>query len=216
MPPTPLPIVLSDVYEIVLNGNMAPGGSNAKRSGNVFYYRRAVIGAGVTTAGLAAAFRTAVIVPLLAACNQRYSPQSVSIRMINDATFAPQTIAQAGVGAIATDGEPCDDAAVLMMKTAYRGKNGRGFKHFGGTNEVDTTDDILTGAGLARWQAVQAGCMLTITDAGGNQFAPFLFSRVGSQWKVNPTTIRGADFNSSKLIGNIGTMRRRRSKTVYV
>lgn len=216
MPITPMPINGGEIWECVLNGEMSAGGSTAKRSGNVFYYRRSVIGAGATKAQFAAAFRTAVIVPLLAAANVRYKPISVDVRSLSNATDIRTTIIQAGAGAIATDSEPSVDAVAMVLRTPFRGKNGRGFKHFGGVSEVDTTDDILTGAGLARWQAVQAGVLSVFVDAGGNSWTPFLFSRYMSQWKVNPTVIRGADVVLVSLIGNIGTMKRRRSRTVYV
>jgi len=213
---TPMPITASEVWELTLNGSLAAGGSNAKRSGNVFYYRRSVVGPGATKAQMLAGFVATVITPLLAAANDRYTPISADIRSLTDATDVRTTLAIAGVGAIATDGMPSNDAVAMVLMTAFRGKNARGFKHFGGCNEIDTLDDILVGAGLARWQAVQAGVLAPFVDAGANTWTPFVFSRFQSQWKTNLTTIRGSDVTAVKLIGNVGTMRRRRAKTIYV
>jgi hypothetical protein len=204
----------SRVVQLVLKGSMSPGGSNATPSGQVFYYRQSIIGGPLLFSQVSAAFQTAVVVPLLAAANAAYSPNLVQIRLVNDPTLPVQAFAAPGVGAIATDSEPSDDAVVVVLKTAWRGKRGRGFKHFGGTNEVDTLRDVLVGAGLARWQAVRDACKTAFADAGGSTWVPFVFSTYQSVYMSLPTTIRGNDVTGADLDLVIGTMRRRKAAKV--
>lgn len=212
--PTLLPVIADPIMEIVVKGTVSPGGSSQTPCGNVFFYRRVTNGSSVTKAALSTIFQSTVLVPLLAAANAAYSPNTLRMRFLSDATDPATDIAAAGVGAIATDSEPSLDAVVCLLKTTLRGKNARGFKHFGGTSEVDTTRDVLTGAGLARWQAVRDALSVQLNDALGNVWAPFLFSRPGSQWRVNPTVIRGANINTAVLDLVIGSMRKRKPKLV--
>lgn len=203
--------------EIVVRGTQAAAGSSVTPSINVFHYRRLATAIPMTKLALKNAFWTAVGVPLLAAANVRYTPNVLSVRMVNDATDPYADFSQAGVGAQPGDSEPSDDAVYVYLKTAVRMPGGKGGKHFGGTSEADTTGDILTGAGLGRWQAVRDALKLVLTDATGNQWQPFILSRKpigGSQLKTNPTTIVGYDVIDALLDLNVGTMRRRRSVTV--
>jgi len=211
MAATPLPVVADPVMEIVVHGTCTAGTSSVTPSGNTFFYRRAVAGSSLSKAALKTIFESTIIAPLLAAANIAYSPNSCTIRNINDATDLPVDFILAGVGAIGTDSEPSVDAVVCVLKTAFRGRNARGFKHFGGTNEVDTTRDILTGAGLTRWEAVRDAVDDQMTDSTGTIWNPFIFSRPGSQIKKNPCVVRGADINVVTLDLQIGTMRKRKS-----
>lgn len=214
MPATPLPITADVVAEIVLKGTMSAGGSNVTPSGNVFYYRRSAVGAALNKANISAQFAATVVTPWLAAANAAWAPNSTQIRFIDNAQDLAATTAVAGAGAIATDSEPSVDAVVCMLTTAFRGRNARGFKHLGGSNEVDTLRDVLVGAGLGRWQAVRDALKAQFVDADGNTWKPFVFSRLGSQIRTNPTVVRGADVTNSFLNLTIGSMRKRKAVTV--
>jgi len=211
MTATPLPVVTDPVMEIVVHGSCTAGTSSVTPSGNTFFYRRAVAGSSISKAALKTIFESTVIAPLLAAANIAYSPNKCTIRNIQDATDLPVDFILAGVGAIGTDSEPSIDAVVCVLRTMFRGRNARGFKHFGGTSEVDTTRDILTGTGLTHWTAVRDALDDQMTDTNGNVWNPFLFSRPGSQIKKNPCVVRGADINIVTLDLQIGTMRKRKS-----
>lgn len=208
------PLVASDVFEVKTSGTQGAGGSTATKAGNVFFYRRTGGPAAVLTA-LVTAFRAAVVVPHIAAANARYSVVSIAARPVLDPSSPGVVVADAGVGAIATDGEPSEDNAVVNLGSAYRGKAARGFKHFAGVNEIDTTLDVLTGAGLTRWQAVRDACKLGLTDANGTTYAPFILSRFYSQILVPPTTIYGADITTAKLNLVVASLRKRKSKTTF-
>lgn len=200
--------------EVVILGTAATGGSSVTPSINVFNYRRTstvpVLGKG----SLNTIFQTTVLVPLLAAANVRYTPGNVAIRWTDDALDAPASFAAAGVGAIATDSLPSDDAVCMILQTGLRGRSFRGAKHFGPASEVDTTNDILVGAGLGRWNAVKAAVLSALVDANGNTWIPQVLSRKLSQLRVNPTTVVANDITLVQLDLNVGTMRRRRSRTI--
>lgn len=201
--------------EIIVSGRMLTGGGGSlPPSINVFHFRRTAVINNVSKAALNTIFQTTIIVPLLAAMNARYTPGSLTIRMIEDATDFPTPFSVAGAGAIATDGAPSDTAVYYLLRTLTRGKSYRGSKHFGPLSEVDTTNDILTGAGLARWQTLQTALAASMTDATPNTWVPVVLSRKLSQLKTNPTTVTTTDVSSVLLDLNVGTMRRRRSKTV--
>ena len=202
-------------FEIVVRGRQAAGGSGTAPSANVFRYRRTGNINNVNYGALNTIFQTTVLVPLLAAANIRYSPNTVSIRCLDDAVDPYQDFPAAGVGAIGTDSEPSDTAVYVYQKVGIRVRGGKGGKHFSGTSEVDTTVDVLTGAGLVRWQAVRDACKAIMVDATPNTWVPTIVSAAPfSQLKFNPTTIVFADVVDALLDLNIGTMRRRRTKTV--
>jgi len=210
----PLPDAQQRYFEIVLKGTQAAAGSGVAPAINVFNYYRVTVAAAINKAQISAAFAATVVTPLLAAANARYSPNLTLIRNLDDKTDLPVSTAVAGAGAIATDSEPSDDAVYILLRSSLRGKSYRGGKHFAGTSEVDTTGDVLTGAGLTRWQAVRDACKANFTDAGGNVWAPVIVSRKLSNFVPVPAVIVSAFVSDALLDLNIGTMRRRRTKTV--
>lgn len=201
--------------EVVVRGSLSAGGSSVKNCWNVFTYHRTTFANVFSKVNFAAAFRLAIIVPLVAASNVRYSVNRLSVRILDDAYDPYVDIADAGVGAIGTDSEPNNDAVFVLLKTGARGRQGLGSKHFGGTSEVDTTDNVLVGAGLARWQAVQAACNLMITDASPNNYLPTVVSRKNSVLDGNPTFIWATDLTSTALNKRIGSMAGRKGVSVY-
>lgn len=206
--------VLGDVVEISALGTLAAAGSNGKNVASVYHYRLSVIGTAPLKALLNTSFNNAVGLPFLAAANARYTQTMNNIRYLNDATDLPTSFAVAGVGAIATDGMPTDVSVSMLLRTAKRGREFRGAKRFPAVNEIDTTGDVLTGAGLARWQTLQTGVAATLTDVSGCQWVPCVLSRKLSQLLINPTTVISNDVVQVLLNKNVGTMRRRRVLTV--
>lgn len=210
----PIPASSMLQFQIVVQGVSAAAGSNAKSTYNVFNYRRTSGINPITKAALNTAFQTGVIAPLLLAMNVRYSPTSLTIRCLNDALDAPQLFTAAGSGAIATDSGPNNEAVYFLFRTALRGRNYRGSKHFSPMSEIDTTGDVLTGAGLTRWQTVGTALAANLTDANGNIWVPQVLSTTLSQLTINPVNVVANDVIQVLLDLNIGTMRRRRSRTV--
>lgn len=206
--------VLGSIAEIAMLGTFAAAGSNAKNVASVFHYRLSVLTAPPTKGALDTAFQAAIPVTFGAAANSRYLQSQNTVRWIDDATDPPASVAHAVAGAIATDSQPTIDCVTLLYRTAKRGRSYRGSKHFPGVNESDTTGDILTGAGLALWQALQAACAANITDALGNVWVPSVLSRKLSTLATNPTTVVANDVTAVLLNKTVGSMKRRRVTTV--
>jgi len=207
------PVVVDDVFEIVVRGSQGAGGSSVTPAGNRFFYRRTG-GPAAVLAALVTAFRAAVVAPHLLAANQRYAVNRIDCRKVNTPNDPGIQVADAGVGAIATDGQPSDDCAVINLKSGIRGKSGRGFKHFAGVNEVDTTLDVLVGAGLARWQAVRDGCKAALVDATGTTYTPFILSPTWSQIETDPVSILGANVTDAKLNTVVASLRKRKAASI--
>lgn len=203
------------VAELIINGKQGAAGSSVAPAYNVCHFFRTNTLNPWNNLIIADRFAATFGADLKAASNVRYDPQGISCRCLNDAQDLGALGTFAGPGAITTDGEPSDDAVVLVLKSAVRGKSFQGRKHFGATNESDTTGDILTGAGLARWTTVRDSYLAGFTDSDGNVWKPCVVSRLQSQLKTNPTKVTYAEVVKVKLILNIGTMRRRRTKTLY-
>ena len=196
-------------------GTLATGGSSVTPAQNLFTYRRLATTAPFTKTAVNTIFQTNVITPLLAATNVRYTPTNLSIRVLDDFNDAEAIFAVAGNGAIATDSYASNAAVYMLYRTALRGRSFRGSKHFAGLSEVDTTADILTGAGLVRWQALQTACLGVLVDANGNTWVPTVLSRKLSQLNALPlATVVANDVIDVLLDLNVGTMRKRRSKTI--
>lgn len=209
---TPIP----QHIEIVLRGNIAAGGSNSKPSFSVYHYRRTALTAPVVKANVATAFIAAVCVPLMAAMNAAYTAQGILIRVLDDALDPYNVNTYAGVGAIATDRMPCENAVKMGLVTLVRSRNFMGSKHYAPLSEADTTGDILTGTGLANWQAVQAALLAGFTDSDGNVWVLEVVSKSLSVLDVNPTNIQSYDVVNVTLNKTIGVMRRRRVRSVVV
>lgn len=211
-----MPIPLTSVFtaQIIVKATLAAAGGTAKQVQSLFCYRRTATVFAPVKSQLVAAFVAGPYAAMLAAFNAGYANGTANVRWLDDAENATQTIALAGAGAIATDRQPSYAAVYMLFRTGVRGKKFRGSKHFPAVNEIDTTGDVLTGAGLARWQAVQTACLAILTDAGGNIWNPCVVSFSLSQIRTNPTTIVRNDVTEVVLDLTLGTMRKRKVATV--
>jgi len=200
---------------ITILGTQAAAGSNIAPAQNIFTYRRLTTVNPFTKIAVANIFLTNVLAPYLAAANVRYTPTNLSIRILDDYNDAEAVIAAPGNGAILTADYAASGAVYMLYRTALRGRSFRGSKHFAGLNEADTTGDILTGAGLARWQTLQTACLANMVDANGNTWTPTVLSRKLSQLNALPiANVVANDVTDVLLDLNVGTMRKRRPKTV--
>lgn len=212
----PIPNAQQLVVRIQVTGTIAAAGGRVVPVQNIFHYRRTATVFNLVKSTLNTAFQTAVVTPLLAALNVRYTQVNNLIRCVNDAMDANAQFFPAGVGAIATDSYDSRSAVYIRFSSGYRGRAFNGSKHFSPLSEVDTTGDVLTGAGLARWQAVAAACLVNITDATGNIWVPCILSGPPiSQIEVNPTTVNTWDLIACQLNKTVGGMRRRRAGSSY-
>lgn len=209
-----IPAASMITFEIAVKGTIATGGAEAKNVANIFHYRRVATTVDVNKGNLAAAFLVGPLATIVLALNARVSLTQIVVRCVDDATDAEASTTIAEVGAIVGDGLSNFNCATVRLKTAIRGRSGMGSKHFSPLSEGDGDDDVLTGAGLTRWQAVRDALDDQIVDADGNVWKPCVLSRKLSQLATNPTTVVRNDVTSCILNKTYGTIKRRKVKTV--
>lgn len=204
-------------YSVTVKGESSSGGLGAKKVWNVFTYRRLSTAPVITKIGLYNIFNATVITALIAAMNVRYSVQAVGIRNMDDPDDFEMDFANAGVGAIASDSLPVRATVNMVLITGMRNQNFRGRKFFSPASEADTTQDILTGVGLVRWQAVQAAVLAQLIDANVNTWTPCVVSRAKSVLTHRPqAVVTSSDVERVKLALRIGNLSRRKSPTSFV
>lgn len=204
--------------EIVCQANAVARGGGVKNFFNVFHFSRANNLLAISEANIATAFATAIQTPLLAALNVDYTQTALTVRLFEDATRIKYILSQSGVGGRPNDRLPDFGCVTIQLKTVVRGKTGRGSKHFGPIAEDDTTGDDLVAGAVTRFNAVGAAIIAGFTDSDTNVWLPGLkgAERILSpaQYEVNPTTTVFTSVTSYLLNKSLGTMRRRKIKTV--
>lgn len=176
----------------------------------VFYYYRQTAGTADNKAAIGAAFLAGPYAALLAAWNVGVANGTLYARYMDDVLDAFTVVPLAGVGAIATDRLPTTNSVYMRLATGIRGRAFNGSKKFYGVNEIDTTADLLTGAGLVRWQAVQAALVVPFT-IGAETYVPAVVTfKPPTQVKTNPTLIQVNAVTSVVLNLDTGTMKRRK------
>jgi len=209
-----IPAASKLTFEISVLGTSTAGGGEAKNIANVFHYRRTGVSVDASKASLVAIFRTDVLATLVLALNNRASLTQILCRCVDDAEDANESTTIAETGAVAGDGLANYNCVTIRLKTAVRSRSAMGSKHFGPASEADGNNDVLTGTGLTRWQAVRDVLDDTLTDADGNVWKPCVLSRKNSVLTSNPTTVSRNDITSCILNKTYGTLRRRKVKSV--
>jgi hypothetical protein len=202
-------------FEIQLVAHMTAAGGRQVPVRNVFHYARSLPLAPLPLyTDIISAFDTAVGTPLFAALNARYAAEFYLCRCLDDPTDQFVEVISAAVGAIGTDSYDSRSAVYMQLVSRFRGRSYNGSKHFAPLSEVDTTGDILTGAGLTRWEAVRDALKLTFT-ATGQVFRPVIFSRLLSDVTLMPrASLVYSDVVNVLLNKNVGDMRKRKSGRV--
>jgi len=204
--------------QVIVYGLIASGGSTTKNTVTVFNYRRNAVLVPASKSGFNTAFQAAVVVPMAAALNNRWTQEHNTVRFLNDALDPPLLISGAAVGGVAGDGLSAASAAYLELQTGLRGKSYRGGKWFGPLSEADVTagdDDILNAAAIGRFNTLKAALLANITDAAGNVWTPSVVSRLKSQLVVNPTDVQANDVQVVLLNKRVTSLRQRKVKSVY-
>jgi hypothetical protein len=214
----PIPSNQINYVEIHVKGLVASGGSSSKFSDFVFHFRRTANVLPVTKLAVDTAFQAAIVVPIGALLNVRWTQQGNTIRWIDDALDAPVQINHAVAGAIAGDSMSTVLSSYMIMRTALRGRSYRGSKHLFPLSETDTTigtDDLLNAAALVRYGTLATALATGFTDAAGNVWVSSVLSRTLSQLRTNPTTVVANDVITVSTNKRIGRMRRRHVASVY-
>lgn len=209
---------LINYVEIVSQATAVARGGGVKNIFNVYHFRRTTTANPVVKANIQTAFQTSIMTPVLAAVNVDYTQSANTLRFFEDPTDAPVSTPQSGVGAISGDRLPDFSAVVIQLKTGARGKVGRGSKHYGPIAESDTTGDDLVAGSVTRFQTLGAAIVAGFTDSNGNVWVPGLKGAPRllspAQYLVAPTTTVWTDIVSYLLNKSLGTMKRRKIKTV--
>jgi hypothetical protein len=214
----PIPANQMVDWEVIVNGTAAAAGSNSRPVAIVFHFRRTTLTTAVNPANLKTAFVTAIATPIAAALNIRFTGQNVSVRCINDATYAPIFFTFTTPGVITGDSMSTTLSAYILLRTGLRGKSYRGSKHLFPLSESDTTvagDDVLNAAALARMATIAAAILAGFTDSDGNVWISTVLSKVLSKLTKNPTTVTANPVTQTAVAKRVGTMRHRKVKQVY-
>lgn len=209
-----------DYCQVVVFGESADEGGGATKSNNVYNFHRISGSGGATKSAINVAFQSAIQTKVLAALSADYGQLRNEIRFIDDALDAYVAFIQSHPGLVAGERLPDGNAVTIRMKTGTRGRWAKGSKHYGPIAEDDTDGDVLTAGSTVLFQALGAALVAGFTDSGGNTWASTIVS-IGSQFHSsqlanNPTTVVASDVSSYLLNVTLGTMRRRRPKTVAV
>ncbi len=200
--------------QIILKGTLAAGGGSTKDIALTFWYRRTAVVLTPTKLSLSNAFLAGPYAAMLAAFNIGWTLGTTNIRWFDDVFDPTTTTSLAGVGAIGTDRAASFNSIYMLFRSNVRGRKFIRGVHFPAVNEIDTTSDVLTGAGLVRWQAVQTSLIASLTDSIGNIWNPCVVTYKGSVWKSNPTSVTYNDVTQIVLDLNLGTMLKRKVATV--
>lgn len=205
------------VMEAKVDSVAATGGAESKPCSSVFGYRRTTTVNPWSYTAFDTVFQAGPVAALIAAANVRWTQRTNILRCVNDAEDPGVVIAHANVGAIATDSYEIRMAVYILLGLGIRGRGAHGSKHFAPFSEADTVNDLLSGAGLTRWQAVATAIKATLgPDTSGNTWVPCVVRRSRSQLEFNPTTVVTLDLQTAVVNQRPGSMFKRQIKSKYV
>lgn len=205
----------SILAEIASFGTAAAEGGGVKTFVNVYHVQRTSPSGTLNKVNVEAGFNTAITPSVLAALSIDYTQTYNTIRMLDDALDLASTVIRSGVGARTGDRLPDFAAACLRQYTATRGRFARGSKHFGPVAELDTLGDTLVSGALTRFRAIGTAIVAGFTDSDGNVWQSVVVSRLPpAQYRVNPTTIRSYQITGTLLNLTVGTMKRRKVRSL--
>jgi hypothetical protein len=207
------------VYQIAMKGVIAASGSSSVNTANIFYFRRTSNINPISKTLINTAFQGAVGDVIAAALNLAWAGTVTQIRCMDDAEDPYADFSSAAVGAISGDRMPSYVTAFLNMRTGLRGRRFRGSKKLGPFSESDSTtagSDVWNAGALTRITAIASAIAAGFIDGDGNDWQPVVLCGPPlSQILVNPTTIR-AEWVTQVLVNHrIGTLLRRKTKTLY-
>jgi len=207
---------LTRVVELSVQGHSIEANGQSKPIWNIFHWHN---NSGTQTESALAmgnAFVAQIWPSIAAALSVGYVADQVLARMLDNATEQYIVCTKHTNGVITGDRLPSYSCVTVRHKTALRGKNYRGSKHFSPVAESDTLTDEIDPAQQAHWNSLTTAVSqaFSITGTGGI-WQPCVVSRNLSQLKTDPVSIIGADVSQGILNLTIGTMRHRKEKTKH-
>jgi hypothetical protein len=217
-PPTvnypPLPVA---IVQVVTNGNCAAAGSNNRKTAIISHWQRLITTPVFTKSAFDTAYQAAIVVPIAAALNARWTQLNNAVRVVNNWLDQPQKFGHAAVGAIGGDSMPTTISAYIELLTGLRYGFNRGSKKLFPFSESDTTsgsDDFFNAACVARLTTIATAFVAGFTDAGGSIWVPVVLSTTYSNLSVNPATLYVAQVVGATVSGRCGSMRHRKVKSL--
>lgn len=204
--------VFTQCFELKMNGIVAPSSGGSKNFCFVFHYRLQS-GTPQTPASIITAFDAHPGADIAALLSNDWSGTTYDCRYMSPATNQYYSVASTQVGGKTGDRLPMDMAVAMLLRSDERGRNYRGGKHFGPIIEADTLKDELTAGALTAWKAVATLLENNLTVLTSS-YKPVVLSQTLSQTRIDPVVTAGADIQNVLVNKNLGTMRRRREKTV--
>jgi len=215
----PIPNNQIRVAEIKMQGIRSTQGSTSKNYEFVFHYRRTTVSNIPDEVILEASFQSNIATALVALLNESYTQTANTVRFVDDALRATEIVSRSLAGGVSGDSMPAHASNFILYRTALRGKSYRGSKHFGPLSESDTTAasaDVLNAAAITAWNAMITGLSSPMPDSNGNVWVPCVMSKAApAQYRVNPTNVITNDATLLLLNHRIGTMNRRKVKSIY-
>jgi hypothetical protein len=186
-----IPVTDQRNVEVIIAGIAASAGIAPKNIQNVFHFYRTTNVNPLSKANVAAAFQTAIGVPLIACLNARYTELEVSVRIQNDDTDQATPFAFSVVGGVTGDSMAVENQIYIKLSTGFKGRSFRGNKKIGPLSEADTTTsgDILNAAAIARFATLLTAILTNFTDSDGNTWQPMIYSRLLDEFAVRPAVI---------------------------
>lgn len=213
-----VPLTSINFIEVVMKGSASAEGSNPVNIINVFHFFRGNPSIAISKAHIESAFNGTYATSVLSVLNSSYTQGFTSIRYPQDVTDAAVEFVESGVGVITGDRFPTSLSAYILQRSTLRGRSFRGSKHFGPMSESDSTTgtgDVFNAAALIRLNNLASVMILPFLDSDGNSWNPMVVSKKLSNFLVVPAIISAAFVVSALVNKRIGTMRRRKVKSVY-
>lgn len=211
-PATPVAIV-----QAVTNGNCAAAGSNNRKTAVISTWRRLITTPVFSKTQFDTAYQAAIVAPIAAALNARWTQTNNAIRVVNNWLDQPQKFGHAAVGAIAGDSMPTTISAYIELLTGLRYGFNRGSKKLFPFSESDTTtgtEDFFNAGCVARLTTIAAAFVAGFTDAGGSVWVPVVLSTTYSVTTEEPTKIYMATVIGATVSARAGSMRHRKVKSL--
>lgn len=206
--------ITAGVIELIAFGHISEAGAPIKRVSNVYHYGQAIPNpvlpdpATVITSLYSVILQN--IAPLL---HDDYVLDEVTGRWL-DQTTNPQSLSTLAAPGVKTgDRLPAYATVCFQLHTNVRGRSYRGSKHYGPIAEADTTADQLAAGVLPAWTNMKNNLLQSFT-IGGQVLVPVVLSRTKSQLQKDPVTISAAAVTSVILNLTLGTLKKRKEKTV--
>lgn len=208
-----------DYVNLVTVASTADEGAGSRPNLNVYAFHRISGSADPSKASINTAFQSAIQAKVLLALHEDYTQTANMIRFWDDYNDPYQTFTQSHQGAVTGERLPDYVAVTLQLKSAIRGRWGRGSKHYSPIAEADTDGDVLTSGSIALFEDIRDALVAGFTDGDGNVWKSFIISLSGPNGSIIPlpplpVTIKGNDVVSSIVNTRTAWMRRRKARLV--